>query len=482
MPPSAWITAAASLVAVLAGVVAAAQSRRNPLARPSALVCLALGVAHGASLANAPLVAHAAGVIAPALALELALAYTGRLRASRQLRVAAWSLTLAAVALARFAPPRVAAVAALASGALCLVAAMRSLTQHLRASAGPDELARTRLLRGAALVGGALGATSALATVTPALPSLGALGSLAGVAIVAVVAVRIAPLEAAPSLRALTHAAGVGVLGAAAGVGIFGVAGGHAGAAVAGVALVAVASFAALRGVVESYAVERERTRQLATIGRFAAQMAHDLKNPLSVLTGAAQFLKEEHARGSSLADYGDFLELMVNELDRVARVVDNYQRLGRVDVRRETVDVTALVRGVLGLQGFATGGRVAVVADLAPDLPTVSLDRDLVENALTNLLRNAFEALPGNGTVTVRAALATPAEGGGVVISVEDDGTGMDARTRERALDSFYTTRPQGSGLGLALVRRVVEAHGGELGLTSVEGRGTVVRVRLPL
>ena len=67
------------------------------------------------------------------------------------------------------------------------------------------------------------------------------------------------------------------------------------------------------------------------------------------------------------------------------------------------------------------------------------------------------------------------------MVISVEDDGTGMDARTRERALDSFYTTRPQGSGLGLAFVRRVVDAHGGELGLTSEEGRGTVVRVRLP-
>ena len=69
----------------------------------------------------------------------------------------------------------------------------------------------------------------------------------------------------------------------------------------------------------------------------------------------------------------------------------------------------------------------------------------------------------------------------GAIRLEVADTGAGMDARTRERALDSFYTTRPQGSGLGLAFVRRVVDAHGGELGLTSEEGRGTVVRVRLP-
>jgi signal transduction histidine kinase len=92
--------------------------------------------------------------------------------------------------------------------------------------------------------------------------------------------------------------------------------------------------------------------------------------------------------------------------------------------------------------------------------------------------VRNAFEAMPGGGEVIVRTGRAAEA----LVLSVEDNGPGMDARTRERAFDDFFTTKASGSGLGLAFVRRVTEAHGGEATIDGAAGRGTVVHLRLPL
>jgi signal transduction histidine kinase len=125
------------------------------------------------------------------------------------------------------------------------------------------------------------------------------------------------------------------------------------------------------------------------------------------------------------------------------------------------------------------------VKADLAADLPTCSMDRDLVAGALENLLQNAFEATPraaAPATVVVRTALARTRQTEGVLLSVEDSGHGMSARTRERALDDFFTTKATGSGMGLAFVRRVAEAHGGDVSLVSKEGAGTTVRMFLPL
>lgn len=244
----------------------------------------------------------------------------------------------------------------------------------------------------------------------------------------------------------------------------------------------AIACAVALGRAAQRHAVERERTRSLATLGRFAAQMAHDLKNPLAVATGAAQFLQEEHARGNPLTEYGDFLGLLAQELDRMRRRIDEYQRLGRVEVRREAVDLNAAVASVLGLQSLATGGAVKVRHEPGEGLGAVPLDRDLVESALTNVVANAIEAMPEGGELAVRTAVAASLGGRWALVTVTDTGVGMDEPTRERAFESFYTTKPRGSGLGLAFVRRVMEAHGGALTLTSRVGEGTVVAMKFPM
>jgi signal transduction histidine kinase len=215
--------------------------------------------------------------------------------------------------------------------------------------------------------------------------------------------------------------------------------------------------------------------------------MAHDLKNPLAALKGAAQLLKDDVAALPAPAGTGDeqsassLVELMLEEIDRLARVVDTYRRLAHIDVAKTKVDVNGVVRDVVRLQALVPSSGVSLRAALADALPTCAADRDMITAVIENLVRNALEALPKGGDVTVRTLRAEREEGDGVVVAVEDTGIGMDAKTRERAFDDFFTTKATGTGLGLAFTKRVIEAHGGVVSITSAEGRGTVVRFRLP-
>jgi signal transduction histidine kinase len=220
---------------------------------------------------------------------------------------------------------------------------------------------------------------------------------------------------------------------------------------------------------------------QLTLLGRYSAQMAHDLKNPLAALKGAAQLLREDLTCAEPAVDRLRFLDLMLDQIGRLNDLVDIYGRLARVEPNCELLDVNDVARSVVSLQSFATD-TIAFRAELAEGLPACRADRALLARVMENLVRNAVEAMPGGGTVVVRTSPATEANGNaGIELSVEDNGCGMDARTRERAFDDFFTTKPTGSGMGLAFVSRVAEAHGGRVSLSSEPGRGTVIRVRLP-
>jgi signal transduction histidine kinase len=170
----------------------------------------------------------------------------------------------------------------------------------------------------------------------------------------------------------------------------------------------------------------------------------------------------------------------MLEQIARIDRLVDVYGRLARADPERQELDLNALVSTVLALPAL-TGAGVSIKTELEPELPRCPADPHMVARVLENVVRNAMEAMPDGGTITVRTTRSDRDSEAGVALSVQDTGAGMDARTRERAFDDFFTTKPTGSGLGLAFVRRVVEAHGGDASLESARGRGTVVRVWLP-
>jgi two-component system, NtrC family, sensor histidine kinase HydH len=223
----------------------------------------------------------------------------------------------------------------------------------------------------------------------------------------------------------------------------------------------------------------RDGINQLAELGRRSAQLAHNLKNPLTALKGSAQFLKFELGEGRSLVPQMEFVDLITKQIQRFDDTLRDYKRFGKTDPLLPSIELNAIVRQVLAVQTHVDSVRVRLRADLAESLPPLALDPTLVAQALENLLKNAFEAIPEGGEVHV---LTTRGKKRTALLVVSDNGRGMNPRTLERASEEFFTTKPTGSGLGLAFVRRVVDSHRARLEIVSREGRGTRVTLIFPV
>jgi two-component system, NtrC family, sensor histidine kinase HydH len=235
----------------------------------------------------------------------------------------------------------------------------------------------------------------------------------------------------------------------------------------------------AVHQIVAAHFRRRDRTDALARLGRFSAQMAHDLKTPLAALKGAVQYLLKEVNRGGTLHEEGQFLTLVVQQVDRLNEVVDGYTQLGREQPEMALADLNELVRRVLALQSFVRSD-IAIELELEQNLPRCRLDPNLVGRAVDNLVRNSVEAMPHGGRITVRTSIVhARARIVGAVVAVQDSGIGMDSRVSARAFDDFFTTKRHGSGLGLAFIKRVMQAHSGKVHLASKPGEGTTVALR---
>ena len=219
------------------------------------------------------------------------------------------------------------------------------------------------------------------------------------------------------------------------------------------------------------------RAENLASVGELAATLAHEVRNPLGVIQGAAQRLRRNYAGPEpELFDY------IQAEVDRLAKTVRRYLDFARPAPPGEGGDLEEALSATLGLlEREAHSRRIALVreglASAATDGHCVRLGGEELKQVLFNLVRNALEAVPEGGTIRVGWA----ARPGAYELWVADDGPGMDAATLKRVRRPFVTTRAQGTGLGLSIVDRLVREAGGRLELESAPGRGTTCRVRLP-
>ena len=219
---------------------------------------------------------------------------------------------------------------------------------------------------------------------------------------------------------------------------------------------------------------ERER---LAALGRMAATVAHEIKNPLSAIKSIAQVMREDESLRN---EYERDLGLIVGETDRLSQSVTQLLSFARKESPAgQPLSVDELLRSVVDLfrasareQGIALDCHVTIDAQLAGR--SVSALRD----ALSNLLLNALQATPQGGKVELTAASSE----GELLISVQDSGSGVPADLRERIWEPFFTTRQRGTGLGLAIVRKRLQEVGGSASLDSRNGRGALFQLRLPL
>lgn len=231
--------------------------------------------------------------------------------------------------------------------------------------------------------------------------------------------------------------------------------------------------------------VERElvEARNLAALGQMAATVAHELRNPLGAIQGFAGLLRRDLAGQPALQRQAERILLGVEGANRI--VSDLLEYTHPVAPRRVSVSLDSLLAESLAAWRASAPSSTRAEVDLCvdPDLPNCLCDARLVLQALQNLYTNAVHAMgEEGGTLFVRARAAGPAgRPDRLRVVVRDTGCGLGADEVARIFQPFYTTRPGGTGLGLPLVRRIVEAHGGHVHVVSAPGRGTSVVIDLP-
>jgi signal transduction histidine kinase len=232
----------------------------------------------------------------------------------------------------------------------------------------------------------------------------------------------------------------------------------------------------------------QERDR-LAALGQMAAGLAHEVKNPLGAIKGAAQLLSDPRDRAGAIEQ--EFVGIILEEVERLDRVVGSvldYARPSKGELG--AVDLNAVVRRTVTVLASDRAEDCEIVTELSDDLPPVRADAEQLRQVLINLVRNAIQAMGGRGTVRVRtathaeapAAIGSPPVGEWVEVSVRDAGPGIAPQVLKNLFVPFFTTKDRGTGLGLAISQRMVEEMGGRIEVMSHLGDGATFTVLLPV
>ncbi len=234
---------------------------------------------------------------------------------------------------------------------------------------------------------------------------------------------------------------------------------------------------------------ETEKTSErMAAIGTLAAGLAHEIKNPLGGIKGAAQLLAKELDDRKDLAEY---TAIMLREVDRVNGIIEELMDLTRPrETRREPTDLTRLLNDIILLQRQAHhSDAIDFQLLLDPSIPPILGDEALLHRLFLNLVKNAAEAIGGSGRVVIRSRISPEMRLNlpgrrpvpFVEVSVSDTGPGIAEEQLQKIFTPFFSTKEKGSGLGLAICQRIVAEHQGLLKVTSRVGEGTRFQVMLP-
>jgi two-component system, NtrC family, sensor kinase len=223
------------------------------------------------------------------------------------------------------------------------------------------------------------------------------------------------------------------------------------------------------------------RSERLATVGRMASQITHEVRNPLASIGLYAELLGDEIADETG-AEARRLLASIASEVDRLTEITENYLRFARFpQAKLEREDLGAVAAAVLEFSRaeLAQAG-IALEVEVASDLPEIAADESQLRQALLNLVRNAREAMASGGRlrVTVDAPEGSARQ---VRLRLSDSGAGIPEADRAKIFDPFFSTKEKGTGLGLALVQQIVAEHGGRIDVDSEIGKGTTLTLTFP-
>jgi len=239
--------------------------------------------------------------------------------------------------------------------------------------------------------------------------------------------------------------------------------------------------FNSMGRAVEERERELVRSERLAAVGKMAAMITHEVRNPLSSIGLNTELIEEELLEVPNAEEARGLCRSIHREVDRLTAITEEYLAFARLPKPKVAQEPVNSMVGALAsfVREDLAGKQVKLTTELAADDPLGLVDAGQIRQCLINLVRNASEAVAakGGGTVTLR----TRRDGDRVAIEVEDDGIGIAPDVLPRLFDPFFSTKDSGSGLGLALTQQIVRDHGGDLDVTSTVGKGTTFTLRVP-
>ncbi len=254
------------------------------------------------------------------------------------------------------------------------------------------------------------------------------------------------------------------------------------------IALAVVILVTVLQYISQNEAIQTKQAEKLLAIGDLTAGVAHEIRNPLSSIKGYATFFKQKFPENSTEQEAAS---IMADEVDRLNRAIDNLVGLSRsIDIHLENTNITELCTKIcLLVESEAMQRNINLSFPSAEQAPLfISVDPDKIKQALLNLLLNAMESFDNTNIEDKSIILNIVKKGKQVLITISDNAMGINKEMQKRIFDPYFTTKTQGTGLGLAMVKNIVEAHNGNLELISYEeskgniNRGTSFILSLPI
>lgn len=223
-----------------------------------------------------------------------------------------------------------------------------------------------------------------------------------------------------------------------------------------------------------------QRAERAAAWRDIARQVSHEIKNPLTPIEFSIYRLESSlPPEWSKNTDFSESLRMIKEEIAAIRRITDTFSKFAQMPhAEFKTTDIRDVVRASVELFRNDRSG-IPIELQLDQDIPTIPIDEQQIRGVLHNLIKNAIEASNQNGRVTVSVSTHS-GEGYGVKIQVQDNGMGMDEGTLKRIFDPYFTTKDDGSGIGLFLAKRIIADHGGAIHVDSEPGVGTTFTINL--
>jgi signal transduction histidine kinase len=220
------------------------------------------------------------------------------------------------------------------------------------------------------------------------------------------------------------------------------------------------------------------RSERLAALGQLSAGLAHELRNPLGTIRASSEMLGRSVAAENEVAR--EMAGFISTEVDRCNALVTRFLEFARpMQLKLAPADLGQIIdRAVNQMEREPGANGIGIFKNYSPDMPVLPLDAELMERVFYNLLLNAAQATAPGGSVTVKTRLT----GGMAEVSVIDRGAGIEGRLLDTIFNPFFTTKPHGVGLGLAIVSKIVDEHGGKITVESEPAKGSIFRVYLPM